>query len=35
MLMQGSLVLSRGLGSPEPFRAFLSALPDDLLGEAA
>ncbi len=35
MLMQGSLVLSRGLGSGEPFRAFLSALPDDLLGEAA
>jgi TetR/AcrR family transcriptional regulator, lmrAB and yxaGH operons repressor len=35
MLMQGSLVLSRGLGSGEPFRAFLSTLPDDLLGEAA
>jgi hypothetical protein len=33
MLMQGSLVLSRGLGSQEPFRSFLSALPEDLLGE--
>jgi TetR/AcrR family transcriptional regulator, lmrAB and yxaGH operons repressor len=34
MLMQGSLVLSRGLGSPAPFQSFLSALPEDLLGEA-
>jgi AcrR family transcriptional regulator len=35
MLMQGSLVLSRGLGSNEPFRAFLTALPADLLGDPA
>ncbi|HEV7694295.1 MAG TPA: TetR/AcrR family transcriptional regulator [Hyphomonadaceae bacterium] len=34
MLMQGSLVLSRGLNSTEPFQSFLSALPQDLLGEA-
>jgi len=34
MLMQGSLVLSRGLNSTEPFQSFLSALPEDLLGEA-
>ena len=31
MLLQGSLVLSRGLRSTEPFRAFLRGLPDDLL----
>lgn len=35
MLLHGSLVLSRGLGSPKPFRAFLAALPADLLGSAA
>lgn len=31
MLLHGSLVLSRGLGSSEPFRAFLAGLPDDLI----
>lgn len=34
MLLQGSLVLSRGLGSPEPFRKFLAALSDDLIATA-
>lgn len=33
MLLQGSLVLSRGLGSSAPFVACLAALPDDLLGQ--
>jgi AcrR family transcriptional regulator len=32
MLLQGSLVLSRGTGSTGPFRAFLSALPEEILG---
>jgi AcrR family transcriptional regulator len=32
---QGSLVLARGLGSPEPFRAFLRRLPKLLLEEDA
>lgn len=32
MLLHGSLVLSRGLGSPKPFRAFIAHLPADLLG---
>jgi TetR/AcrR family transcriptional repressor of lmrAB and yxaGH operons len=31
MILQGSLVLSRGLQSPAPFRAFLRGLPDELL----
>lgn len=31
MLLQGSLVLSRGTGSTAPFRSFLAALPADLL----
>lgn len=31
MMFQGSLVLSRGLGSTEPFRKFLAALADDLV----
>lgn len=31
MLLQGSLVLSRGLGSRKPFRAFLASLPAELL----
>jgi TetR/AcrR family transcriptional regulator, lmrAB and yxaGH operons repressor len=31
MLLQGSLVLARGTGSPAPFRAFLAALPTELL----
>lgn len=33
MLVQGGLVLSRGLGSVEPFRQALKALPGDLLKE--
>jgi hypothetical protein len=32
-LIQGSLVLSRGLGSTEPFRKTLDALPDELLSD--
>lgn len=31
MLLQGALVLSRGLGSTAPFRSFLNALPVELL----
>lgn len=31
MLLQGSLVLSRGLGKSEPFKSFLARLPEDLL----
>ena len=31
MMLQGSLVLSRGLGTPRPFREFLKSLPGDLL----
>ncbi len=34
MLIQGSLVLSRGLGSTEPFAACLADLPGVLLGPA-
>lgn len=30
-LIQGSLVLARGLGSTEPFRKMLQSLPDELL----
>ena len=30
-LLQGSLVVSRGLGSPEPFRAFVAGLSDELI----
>ncbi len=33
MLLQGSLVLSRGLGSTRPFRDMLRTLPNDLLGD--
>lgn len=33
MLVQGGLVLSRGLGSVEPFRQALKALPETLLTE--
>lgn len=29
MLLHGSLVVSRGLGSPDPFRAFLAGLSDE------
>ena len=32
MLLQGSLVMSRGLGSTRPFRTFAADLADDLLG---
>jgi TetR/AcrR family transcriptional regulator, lmrAB and yxaGH operons repressor len=31
MLLQGSLVLSRGLGDTAPFRTFLKSLPQELL----
>lgn len=34
MMLQGSLVLSRGLGSGEPFLKFLAALGDDLVAAA-
>lgn len=34
-LLQGNLVLSRGMGSTKPFRDFLSSLPVELLGEVA
>jgi hypothetical protein len=30
-LLQGSLVMSRGMGTTKPFRAFLKSLPDELL----
>lgn len=32
ILLQGSLVLSRGMGSTRPFQTFLSTLPDELFG---
>ena len=35
MLLQGSLVMSRGLGSTKPFKTFLSGLTDDLIGAPA
>jgi AcrR family transcriptional regulator len=35
MLLQGSLVMCRGLGSVKPFKTFLGDLADDLLGEPA
>jgi TetR/AcrR family transcriptional regulator, lmrAB and yxaGH operons repressor len=35
MLLQGSLVMCRGLGSVKPFKTFLGGLADDLLGEPA
>ena len=31
MLLQGSLVLSRGVGSTDPFRKFLKSIPSELL----
>lgn len=34
MLLQGSLVLSRGMGTTRPFHTFLATLPDELFGEA-
>jgi len=33
ILLQGSLVFSRGTGTTRPFREFLKTLPDELLGE--
>lgn len=35
MLLHGSLVLSRGLGSAAPFQAFLSGLAHELIGASA
>lgn len=32
MLLHGSLVMSRGLGSSKPFKTFLADLADDLIG---
>lgn len=34
MLLQGSLVLSRGMGTTRPFQTFLTTLPDELFGAA-
>ena len=34
-MLHGSLVLSRGLGSSAPFRAFLADIADDLIGPKA
>ena len=34
-LLQGSLVLSRGMGSTKPFQDFLASLPQELLGKAS
>jgi AcrR family transcriptional regulator len=33
ILLQGSLVFSRGTGTTRPFREFLKTLPDEILGE--
>lgn len=33
MMLQGSLVLSRGMGTTRPFREFLKSLPSDLLAD--
>lgn len=35
MMLQGSLVFSRGTGTTRPFKAFLKSLPDELLAAAA
>lgn len=35
MLLHGSLVMSRGLGSSKPFKSFLTGLADDLIGTQA
>jgi hypothetical protein len=32
IMLQGSLVFSRGMGTARPFREFLKTLPDELLG---
>jgi AcrR family transcriptional regulator len=34
IMLQGSLVFSRGMGTTRPFKAFLKSLPDELLGTA-
>ena len=34
MLLHGSLVMSRGLQSPQPFKSFMSSLATELLGPA-
>ena len=34
IMLQGSLVFSRGIGTTRPFRDFLKSLPGDLLGTA-
>jgi len=34
MLLQGSLVLSRGMGTTKPFKDLLKRLPEELLGDA-
>ena len=33
MLLHGSLVVSRGIGSTQPFKRFLKSLPEELLGK--
>jgi TetR/AcrR family transcriptional regulator, lmrAB and yxaGH operons repressor len=35
MLLHGSLVMSRGIGSGAPFQAFLASLPNDLIGDGS
>jgi AcrR family transcriptional regulator len=35
MLLQGSLVMSRGMGTTRPFRRLLASLPDELLAKPA
>lgn len=35
MMLHGSLVMSRGIGTPAPFRAFLDSLAGDLLDPAS
>jgi TetR/AcrR family transcriptional regulator, lmrAB and yxaGH operons repressor len=35
MMLQGALVVTRGLGSQTPFAIFLAGLADDLVGETA
>ncbi|MFA5950937.1 MAG: TetR/AcrR family transcriptional regulator [Hyphomicrobium sp.] len=35
IMLQGSLVLARGMGTTRPFREFLKSLPAELLGAAA
>jgi len=35
MMLQGSLVLSRGMGTTRPFRNFLERLPSELIGDGS